>query len=470
MSQFERDFDLSRQARFHTVRDAQMPTGLPNHLSARRERGDPSSLNFAEVLVSKEERERLSRHIITTYAGIDDYLLQNSDGREFIGDMWLVPKPTGVEPVPPDAAVKKLRSLSRKIDNIGLERLPQEWVWGQANLEALATYLEERSKTNGQMMPYEEYLRKVSGFRPQLIPRDVQEADRAEVLFLLSRLGYKFDENHDATIRAALQLYLSANRIPTRGLVELNFKRFDLRYRNQVGEMLGRTDLSLISFDFRWREEDAFWRMWERVETDGYHLDANWHPRQRKSFTYGATEGYAVHEPAHFEMAYSLSQEIKTGNLDPVAGIFTIPGPGCYVLEGIAQTMPELAGLELTDDGKLFLALYRSWVRTRTNGLYKLEMGVPMEEVILESRHFALDKTTSEMEADYRDGLSKPFDRAYLPVYGLSDYDLLIAKKRLGGAMDILLRDSFRRPMLREDIIRPTLDMEPLMGYDLPAD
>lgn len=466
MSNFERNFGLSSRARFHTIRDTQMAAQLPNHLPTRRERSG-IGLNYTEIPVSKEDRERLSRHIISTYAGIDNYLKQNSDDKEFIVDMWLVSKPPDVEPIPPEAVVKKLRSLSRKIDQFGLHRLPQEWGWARVNLEATATYLEEKSRTNGQKMSYEDYLAKVSGFKPRLIPKDELEAGREEILELLSRLGLKFDPNNYASIKVALEAYTLMNRTPSRGMVENSFRRFDMRFRHQVARILD-ADLSAITFDFRWKEEDAFWKFWERVEPDGYHLDANWHTRQRKNWTWGTTEIMAVHELAHFEMAYLLSEEINAGRLDSVAGVFIIPGPGCYVLEGVAQTMPELAGLDLADDGRLSIALYRSWVRTRTNGLYKLEMGYDFREVVEESRRFAPDKTLLQIEADYQDGLSKPFERAYLPIYGLSDYDFSMAKRELGEAMDIVLKECFRRPMLRDDLVRPTLDIESLLGYEPP--
>lgn len=415
----------------------------------------------------QKQQSALSRAIIEDLAGFDLCLRSQRGPIPFIIDMYITKpdNPAAIVPLTQDTALKRFRAQIAEIDHDPYQLGPgRELI--RENLVSVVTFCEEVTRVENGMrkMPYESYLRLVAGVKPRLIPFVVLQADRRVYADRLRATGFHIPPSEDLDdIKAAQQGYQDRNRVTSRPLVETFFRRFFQRYRAQLGYALGE-DLSSVDFKIIWKERNAFWMMWERVEMDGDRLWANWHPRHRENWDMGTIERYAIHEPAHFIAAYLMRREIEAGRLDPAVGVFPIPGAGCFKEEGVAQTLDELAGLQITLDGRLSVASYRLEKRALNNALYLAENGVRIGEVVGMVRDYMPLKGDEEIMQLVEEGTTRPFERAYLPLYGLSDYDLreVVLRDKLGEVgIRSYLPQLLRTPMTRDKLMKPTLDLEP---------
>ncbi len=450
MNQRERDNFSPR--RFRSPGNRRMtPSGFFGE--ARLERHG-AGFGSREQFIPKEEREKLSQEILATLSGLDQHLLTTSNGKDFIIDMYLAPQ-VETSPISPIEASKHLKKHVEIIDKIGLYRLPPEWVYARDSLIALTTFLEERERTDGRKTPYDKYLRRVSGIEPKTIPLPVLDSDRRRFINLLKQAEF-LTASDDESVKAAYSRYHESQVISDKSDIEKGIKGFDTRFRNQLGSVLD-IDLSRVSYQLRFVESDAPFMMWERILPEGNFLDTNWHESKRKLWGWQEIQRYAYHEGTHFVTGYLQSQEIREGRVDSVAGYLIIPGPGCWALEGVAQTIDQLAGLELSLDGEISVALYRMYVRARTNALSYLEKGeMTTEEAIHFMEKYAPHKSPEDLGKELMQGTTDPLWRAYLPIYGISDYEMMLLASNLSsdGRREKLLPQILSRPMDRKQLSR----------------
>lgn len=406
----------------------------------------------------------LSNNIIGDLAGFDAWLRPRR-GEQFLVDMYITkPDPETIVPIDQDTALPRIRHHISTIDTMFREPLSADWALIRANLVATVAYREEEASVarGEEKTSYDEYLMLVSGVKPRLIPwEELQENRRALVTKIRSAGFYIPYGNQLDDIKSALRSYQDRNRYNYKSEIERDFLRYTERYQTQLGDRLGE-DLRQVKFEIVWKERNAFWMMWERIKLEGNYLWANWHPRQRPNWDKGTIERYAIHEPAHFNLAYLVGKEIEAGNLDPAVGIFLIPGPSCFHLEGLAQTLDDLVPLDITLDGRLSTAEYRLRNRALNNALFLAENGIAIDDVIAQVRDFMPLKSDEEIRQLVIEGTTQPFERAYLPLYGLSDFAFMQSLRQLGDGMrNLYLPQLFKRPMTRDQLMSPTLRLDP---------
>lgn len=409
----------------------------------------------------QRRKEIISQRHISTVTGLDLARVKK-DPTSFIVDMYLIQPQEEVEPISSQEALVKIQSNLQEIDSVGLQNLPREFEFLRAVEMSLQAFLEEEEmSTRGERTDFFEYHEKVNSIKPFKISEEDIELSRAELIDEAKENALKFDEEDHASFSRALLQHRDETRLKSKQDVENFFNRFYERHRVRISEKLG-IDLSAISFPIRWEERKAFWMMWERVTKEGYYLRANWHRKLRDDWTIGRTELYAIHEPAHFYFAHFLTNEINSGKIDPAVGVFTIPGPGCFQLEGIAQTMGDLAGLDITPEGRLAIKLYRLEKRALTNGIFDVENGSNIEEVAQNISRFIPLKSKEEIADDLVEATTKPFARAYVPIYGWSDLDFMEIRRQFGeeGTENIFLPQMMRTVLTRGQLIHPPISLQ----------
>lgn len=399
--------------------------------------------------------ESISKSIITTYSRLDCHLQLHGD---FIVDGYLV-GPANLALILPQEekeALDEFKGNMAALEAIGLERLTPEGLFIYSNLLATTVFREEqeRIEKGEERMNYVEYLRKVSGIEPKLIEWQSLEADREEIVQALRSKGLDFNEEKLTSFAVALYAYQTLRRYTNPHEITERFKYYDDGYRFVLGNVLGK-DLRSVESKVIWVEANAFWKMYERMTLLGNILYANWHERQRSSWDEGIIEMYAVHEPTHFIWGHLIREEIIKGNLDPAAGILPIPGPACYQAEGIAQTVSLFVPAHLGFDGQLALNLYTLEKRALANGLYLLETDSSMsvDKVARFIRRYMPHKNPREIRQLLTEGTTQPFERAYLPIYGLSyDYFTNFRKKANPKQRAEFLKIVFSRPMTPDQL------------------
>lgn len=406
------------------------------------------------------ERVRLSKSIIRVTAGYDIQLRQKSNGKEFIVDLYAYrPRRNEIDTgISREEAIAHFETHARKIDQIGLNNLPPEWEFIRDSQRALVAYLSEEDKVaRGEpKTPYDEYLKVVSGYEPRLIPREYLEGVWEKVVEILNDMGERFGPKDEESIKRAIKKRNRDTRLFDTEAIERVFWRVDRRNRSQLAQILGE-EVKNIKFDLAWEETDAFWRFWEVMGPNGEAtLRSNWHKRHQASYDLGLVEMYGGHEPAHFIFGALIRKETNEGRFDPAAGLLTTPGPSVFQLEGLAQTMTDIAGYDTTQDGQLAVELYRMEKCDLANGLLLVEQGAPIDEVAQTDSKYSILVGIEGRKRLLREGTRKPYERAFLPNYGRSDYTIMKLKERIGDVR-AFLPFWHKRPLTPNQFLNPPL-------------
>lgn len=441
-----------------SVIDAQKGVVPPTHLTPPEIR--PPSPERAEILA-------LSKSIIRVTAGYDIQLRQKSDGQQPIVDSYAYkPREDEVDlDISREKAIGDFEEHARKIDQIGLNNLPPEWEYIRDSQRALAVYLREGDKlAQGQLKtPYKEYIEAVDGYQPRLIPWPELDGNLGNIINILEGMGEKFDPCSETSIRRVVKRRSEETKLDSQEDVEQAFWRADRRNRSRLAQLLGE-EIKNVRFELQWSEENAFWRFFESIGPGGKMiLRSNWHERQRASYDNGLVEMYGGHEPSHFIVAALIGREITQNRLDPAAGLLIIPSPIGFQMEGIAQTIGDIAGFETTQDGKLAVELYRMEKRALANGLYLAEEGIDIAMVAIRIRKYMPRLGLDEIRRLLKEGTEKPFERAFLVNYGRSDYAIMTLKDRIGD-LRAFLDYWFKKPLTPRQFLNPPL--EALVPFD----
>ncbi len=418
----------------------------------------------------RRAKEKLSKAIIHDISSFDLWLRQTKGPLEFIVGYYITKPDSGIEPIPQEESLPRLRGHRQTMAQIGLENLPPEFTLIDARLGSIDTYFEEQEKLKrGEPKTIlTDYAQAVDLFTPRLIPqKDIDDIREEEILGGLRRLGYAFTPNSEQSVRMALAVYHKGNQLKSKESIEYNYWRSAKRYRHQLSQAIGQ-ELSSVKYDIVWKDADAFWKGYERVEEGGNYLWLNENERHMGEYDHAIVETYALHEDLHMAQASLIASEIRGRRLDPAVGIVPSIGPDAYLLEGLAQTVGDLAEYDMTPDTKLGIGLYRLEKRALANGIQYVEGGATIDEVAHDLRKYIPLKDIDEIRKLLREATTKPFERAYMIVYGISDYEFCQLRQKFGNGMkNVLLRELVTKLRTRDQIMRPTLNFEPLLGYEV---
>lgn len=403
---------------------------------------------------SWETRERLALPINKVLSGIDTYLLQQSDGKDFIIDMYTIPK-IETDPIPPEVGIPILREYKQKVER-NLRRLPPEWRVAMRDIEAVTTFLEERGKPKEERIDFGRALDVIYGVPLQAIPQQALDQSLATALRLLRDKVGRFDPNNAKEVQAAYREFHNYRAISSTDDIVRGLARYDITLRNQVGAMLG-VDLAAAAYSVRLVEKNEPFFGWERILPEGNFLDTNVHPLKLPAWDWSLISYYSRHEGWHFIMGTLLGRAIREKRVDSIAGYKLIPSTSNWTLEAISQTADEIADLRLDDDTRIANALYRSYVRARSNALLYQEYGVDPDEAINFVQYYAPHKTREEIARDLQQGYDSLFWGGYEYIYGASDYEMMklaspyIVDFRRKRLLPRLVNNSTNRHSIMED-------------------
>lgn len=385
---------------------------------------DPRFIESVErTPIPKEEREQWALEINTIEAGVNRYLIEHGDG--FIIDMASIPK-IDAPAVSPQKGIKELETHAKVIKE-RLDELPPEWEsYGQEQLTGAIAFLQEKEKPKDRKTPYLSNVRTISGFFPGEIPEPILERDRNKLALLLRTAGFPNVNGDNESLSQAFQEYHALKAVSSKDDIEKGMKSAFYEFRARLAQYLGRPEILQTTFDINFVQDEAPYMAWERVFTEGNRLDINIHPSKMVQWGWEEIARYARHEGLHFIMGGTQAEEIRSGRLDSIAGHILIPSPVCWGLEGAAQAVDELAGMDSNIDERISVAAYRVFVRARNNALLYLETGrLNMTKAIRYMARYAPQKSADEIERDLTKGTEDPLWRPFLPIYGHSDLKIM---------------------------------------------
>lgn len=400
------------------------------------------------LLIPKKEREALALEVNTVLSGVDRFLMEASkEKNDFIIDMYNIP-PIETSPIAPDEGARLMRELAHRINRRGIRRFPPEWVVGRDQLLASAAYLEERDKPAAEITPYRDYVQTISGMETRLIPSGKIERERSRVIAMLKAFGFNASGDEES-VRKAFASYHTLMTVRDEEDLIRGLKSAFYPFRARFATLMRNPKILETDFETRIVREDAPFMAWERVLAAGNFLDINYHETKRPQWGREELERYARHEGSHFIMGDMQAAEIEAGRLDSIAGYILIPGPACWPLEGIAQAIDDLSGIESNDNGKISTAIYRMYVRARTNALYYVETRQKtIPEAVAYMLRYSPQKSEEEIAKDLTQGTTHPLWRPYLPIYGHSDWKIMnLAEKLNVEGKRAVLNQLLTRPM-----------------------
>jgi len=126
--------------------------------------------------------EKTTQEIIDAYMGWDR--LEKPNKIDII-DFCLIPRTNGKEFKSREQVIEKLKDLHNRVEPTNFE---EEFI--KAKLYASITYL---NALMGEVLPFSEYVKRVTGVTPQLIPESVIQKHKEIMYDHLKKMGYNPD-------------------------------------------------------------------------------------------------------------------------------------------------------------------------------------------------------------------------------------------------------------------------------------
>lgn len=352
--------------------------------------------------------------IMRVYRGWD--ALEKANGVDII-DFDLVP------PVAPEIfrsrveVLDRLRSLHQDIQPKGSQ---EEFI--KAKLNASVYYLRALM---GEDVPYEEYVENITGIRPQLIPDEEIQKQKATMDALLHDIGYR-------PARESFEEFSSRIKID-KADAEREARRCEETLIPIVLRSLGFEDVE-FPHEIRLVEERDYWMGWTSTTPAGLLLlRYNFHPMH--NWFQGDMEFLTLHEVGgHFVQAGLLKRRIVRGEVNPVIGITTVQEPHTFIGEGTADALsyflPEVEEM-LSPLGLLAREQRATRDYVQNNAHIWVNQGRNPDELvkyIMEHHPFSKEERVRINLENWR---TNPSRRAYQYVYGISLYSHRQFKDRL---------------------------------------
>jgi hypothetical protein len=264
----------------------------------------------------------------------------------------------------------------------------------------------------GEIIPFPEYVKNLTGLTPKLIPEDVIQKHKEILYARMEDVGYK--PKHETFEKFFKRIVISKEE----ALKQVEMTRQTVPHL--VQSALGFGDLA-IDYEIKNEEVDDFWGAWTSKEPgQPFLLRFNFHPK--KHWRNGDIKRISVHEYGHFVHGQNLMNGISTGQTNPFIGITTVHDPHTFSGEGSANAilhLPEvrknLSKYELLSRDRVIAANYLS-----NNALIWANEGKDEGELIEYFRGFPF--LTKEALLDSFARWKKPSRKAYEYVYGRSHY------------------------------------------------
>lgn len=404
---------------------------------------------------NKEVEENLKTLIIKDIRSFNSCLEGND---EFCIDMDVVPFSTIVEEIDEREAIARFTRHIASVEQLGETTELLGLVHDR--LAAQVAYRNEIAKVRAgePKTPYDEYLRSINGFGEKDVEEGSLEEEREKLIDCALEV-MSFADTSGEGLRSALLSYNDKNSLRRFKDVVNHYWRYAPRFRDKFAQRIG-VDLKDISYQIVYKRRDAFWKFYERPMGSSWELWMNWHKRHKNEYNIALVESYTSHEDCHFDVGEIIRQEINSGNLDPFAGLITIPGPDSYYLEGLAMTAHDWVDFGLTNDGRLGTAVYKLEKIALLKGFYLLEHGVSIDEVIKRIARYIPMKTLDQITNLLEEGITDPFARAYQVVYGRAVMDFEGFNNNLSPENKLMfIREVVKTPKTREQILKLYTDI-----------
>lgn len=366
--------------------------------------------------------ENLSRAIITDLRGYNAWLQKRDD---FCIDMDLAPwdETQPILPIDQQGAMRRFKSHIASIETIPPEDRSDTLDLSYLRLRGLVAYREEieRVERGEPKTEYKQLFREVNWFEPPAIKRAALDEAREECIDYLGAVGYPPRSSDEQDVAEAFRNYHESHKLTSPKEILDEYRQYAERYRSQLSQTIGQ-DLSFVNYDTLTKYTNAFWRFYERGGPSGFQVWFNWHQRHRDSYDTAVVQAYSPHEDFHETKGQVLGQRIKSGELEPLAGLITIPGPDSFAWEGEAIQIHNLAEFRLTPDTRLGTAIYHLSKLAIADGIYRVEGGEPANDVARDLAKYMPLNSVEEFEALLREATTKTFDRVYQPIYGIAGH------------------------------------------------
>ncbi len=298
----------------------------------------------------------------------------------------------------------------------------------------------------GGLYSFKEYINETIGVEPYTIPEKSIKIQRRLITDLVKKDGIDFT-------RESFEKFEESYRIFDPKIIEQTILESKDQVLRQVGNLVDLPNMLRINIDFK--DVDAYWQNWVHGNLkDGITLTINLN--KRNAFYFGDPELLAYHEICGhlLQMSY-WAEGIRRGKINPSWGIITVHTPEQFLLEGLAQTITDIAFDQdsLSKEAVRAREFYRYRFYVYSNAHKMINEGVGVREV----HDYVFDhlpfEPTSTILSEIRDRSLNVLLRSYQYVYAISDlfFKRVFAKGNVGGE---LLSKLYKTPMDTRQLYR----------------
>lgn len=314
----------------------------------------------------------------------------------------------------------------------------------QAKIKGSLVYLEVLL---GKTIPFNEYILKTMGIKPQLFSKECLDTSLDSVKKAFQEIGVEYSQD-------GLNAYKKSERLYKDEIV-VCFKEFGEKWVTKIMDFLG-FDFNL-DYVVECTEEDAYWMNSISTGKDGkIILKFNLH--KRHPWAKGWVEVLAIHElGGHFLQTSSWKKQIKDGKMNPVCGLTTLFTCEQFLMEGIAESLRFFLPFNPFSKEGEAVSKYDQLDWLVTNNTHILANTGKSRKEVYEFDHYYLpDHTTEELESDLQGMTQNLSLKAYLYSYGVGlYYHQKLAERFNQGEKKIYLQEIYSGVLRPEEIGGP---------------
>jgi hypothetical protein len=266
----------------------------------------------------------------------------------------------------------------------------------------------------GQQIEFPDYLMSTLGVEPRPFSAAETESAARSVSKALEPFGLQLrTEDRE---RFESQLVVNDPNTIRKGIV--GARDFWLRQLNEAGIPVPKQ----LSLSVEFTEVDAYWSNWISGERRGIKLEINLHAR--KKYDRGRTLALCLHEVCGHAVQMSLWRDmISRLQLNEACGVTTVHTPEAFVMEGLAQTVPDLLSdiSDYPDEFKLSRALNYHSLAVLHNAHIMIYEGLPVDQILDYASDNLPLSDPDTLEYEIRDRALNPLFRSYELSYAIAE-------------------------------------------------
>ncbi|RIL11782.1 MAG: hypothetical protein DCC75_01715 [Proteobacteria bacterium] len=296
----------------------------------------------------------------------------------------------------------------------------------------------------GEDIPFTEYIIRTMGITPAVIPESKLALLRDYLSAKAKALGF-------ANANQAFTVLHRTTQVTKPPEIQACFKKYEQSLVSRT-----RTKLKIeldLNYEIKFVNENVYWCNWILTEEARIVLKINLYPDHR--WYPARVEVLVSHELAgHALQALAWQAGIARGEIPRIWGLLTVFSPEQFILEGVAQALPDFMGPEyLSAEGQLEHLRFCLGVQVKNNiHLAMNSGGHENQQLEIYRSWLPWDGESDEFLLNqFRSMRDQPLLRTYQYIYGVSQ--LLLSQIARESSASAALKSCYSRVLTPDQLL-----------------